>query len=163
LACVQMCVEEGCDAPASVLGRGLVVADPYDPQRLEHDVRVIVEERVPGLGVLLDVMGNAVRRQGQVEPIGGAAHRTILTAVAGNDRARADKERFDVLGDDEAVVHTRYGEATTGRGQKREATAKAVADEAGRACPVRSCSQPAANALDILEGPSRPSTQVADH
>jgi hypothetical protein len=39
-----------------VLGGGLVIADSCHAQHPEHKVAVVVEERVPGVRILLDVV-----------------------------------------------------------------------------------------------------------
>ena len=57
---LQMRVEEGHDPPPRVLGGGLVIADSHDDQHSEQKVAVVVEERVPGVGILLDVVVDSV-------------------------------------------------------------------------------------------------------
>ena len=51
-----MSVEECCDSPVCVLFGSLVVGDPDDLQDAEQGVVVVDEERVPGVGILLDVV-----------------------------------------------------------------------------------------------------------
>ena len=56
-------MEEGGDAAAGVLSGRLVVADSNDLHHPEQNVAVIVEERVPGVAILLHVVGHAHRRE----------------------------------------------------------------------------------------------------
>src|SRR4051794_15878541 len=79
--------EEGLDAPPSVLGCDLVVTEPGDHVGQAHPAFMVVEERMTGLGVLLDVVFNAEALEGGIERGGGAAHAAVAGAVARYDRA----------------------------------------------------------------------------
>ena len=57
---LQVGVEEGDDPVPCVLGGGLVIADSCDAHHPEQKVAVVVEERVPGVGILLDVVLDSV-------------------------------------------------------------------------------------------------------
>ena len=64
-----MGIEEGDDAVPCVLGGGLVVADSCDAHDPEQKVAVVVEERVPGVGILLDVVLDSVCCQRPLQPV----------------------------------------------------------------------------------------------
>lgn len=91
-----------------VLGGGFVIADSCHAQHPEHEVAVIVEERVPGVRILLDV----------VRPRLGA----VLGSVAADDRARAGKEALGVLGT-ASVVDAGGREAVVGGEREGEPAA----------------------------------------
>ena len=85
-----MVVEEGDDAVAGVGGVRLVVAATDE---LAHDdekcALVAVEERVAGVGILLDVVFDTYGLERRFEAVCGSPECAVLRTEAGDDRTRA--------------------------------------------------------------------------
>src|SRR6266511_2582162 len=120
----QVPVEEGGDATAGVPRRWLVVPcgpgeRPHhheDERRAVTGALVVVEERVPSLRVLLDVVVHPERLQDPVELLGGPPIGPVPAAVAADDGTgpRQDPLGIGVPRDPHPVVHAR-GRETVAR------------------------------------------------
>jgi diguanylate cyclase (GGDEF)-like protein len=75
-SCAQVGVEEGEDPPPGVLGEVVLVAHPEERDELTEDRAGVetVEEAVPGVRVLLDVVGDPEVAQDSLEPRSPSSH-----------------------------------------------------------------------------------------
>src|SRR5271166_30802 len=171
---LQVRVEECEDAPTCILRRALVVARTwreYSEDRLQDGERewilvsssfVVIEKRVPGLRVLLDIVFDPDGRQCPLEAIGGPSQCASLAAVASDNRASLSQEagRVCVLGSG-AVVDTRHLVPALDCEQQGEPPSHAVADHADPSRAVLPGLHPDACRLDVVEGLSPSSSHVA--
>ena len=121
-----MRAEESYDAAAGVFGGWLVVVggsgeDAHyrqDQWCLVSGGLVIVEERVPGAGVFLDVVRDGKFVQDPVELVGGPAVGAVLRIIAADDGASTVEKRSRIgsPGDSDAVVDAGSGEPKDGAG-----------------------------------------------
>src|SRR4051794_32604834 len=119
-----MFVEERVDALPRVDRRGAVVGEAADPREQARDpARVVVQEGMAGVGVLLDVVRDAGLGEALLELGGGAAEAEVLLAVARDNRAGALELLAEVARQD-AVVDRRGGEVEARRTEQREAAAQ---------------------------------------
>src|SRR6266545_3688194 len=105
----QVAVEEGHDPLAGVGGRRLMVAGrTREPAHHHEDQRtaipsslVVIEELVPSVRVLLDVMVHTDRLQDAGEPLGGPPIGPVPGTIAADDGtgARQDALGIGILGD----------------------------------------------------------------
>src|SRR5450759_1881074 len=119
---------------------------------------VVVAERVPGVGVCLDVVVDSHRGEDPIESLRGSPIGAILCAVAADDGAGAGQKalRVDVLGG-HAAVHARGGEPAIGSEHQGEPATHAEANHANAARAVLAGGQPGAHGFDIVEcGPVPP-------
>src|SRR5574341_279301 len=168
---LEVRVEERHDPLAGVLGRRLMVAGgPGEPAHHYEDERaavsgalVVVEERVPGVRVLLDVVVHTKRRKHPVELLCGAPIGLVLGAIAGDDRAgtRQHALGIGVLRGPHAVVHAGRREPVSGGQQQREPATDAKTDDSDPAGARFLAGQPEAHGLHVLERPSPPGAQIA--
>jgi hypothetical protein len=108
----QVDVEEGEDPPPGVLGGVMVVTRAEERDQLTEDRAGVetVEEAVPGVRILLDVVVDPEVVQDSIKPGSPTFQRAILAAVAADHRTGTGEPRTGVPWD-LAVVDRRGGVA----------------------------------------------------
>src|SRR5664280_251879 len=162
LGCVEVTAEEGNDAVTGICRRRFVEAG--GPIELPHDDEdrwglrrrrqgKVIEERVSGVRVLLDVMVDTESLQGSVEPLGSPSVSPVLCTVAADDGTGARQDALDVgvLGHPYAVVHAGHREPVVEGEQQREPASDAEADDPDLTRATILVGQPGPYGFDVLE------------
>src|SRR3984957_17983801 len=108
-----------------------------------------VQEAVPGVRVLLDVVLDIELGERRLQALGSAREGTIAPTVAGDDRTRSGEAMNRLLWD-LAVVDRGRRERIPRRTQQREASAHAEADHADLPGAVLAIGEPSACGLAVL-------------
>src|SRR5437588_9168806 len=147
---------------ARILGGRLVVAAAHDrPGDPEEHAVVVVEEGVPAVRILLDIVIDPEPSQRTLELRRRTAQGPVATPEAADDRAGAAEQALDLPGH-HPVVHARGGKPVPGGEQECEAAAHAEADDPDPAGAGVATREPSADRVDTLEGGAVAAEQVAE-
>src|SRR5437879_3138069 len=136
-----MAREERSDA-ASRISRVLVlVTRPEDDTELPDQALVIVEEGVPCVRVVLDIMVDLMSLACTLQPRRRALQRPVPTAKARDHRTGTTQDRIDVVRD-LAVVRRCCRKAVAGRQKDRKTACRAEADDPNLAGAILASLQP---------------------
>ena len=153
-----MLLEEGADPAPGVVGAGRFVAHAgHSQNRRKRADRELLKEAVAGVGILLDVVGDAPFRQGRLQLGGCPLEHPVPGTVAADHGAGAAQRGIEVLRQ-LTVVGSRDVEAPAG-GHQSEPAAHAEPDDPDPARAVTAAQQPAARPFDVVAGLSLPAEQ----